>query len=235
MPSAHKQPPVDHRIGLFGGSFDPVHSGHLHVARSAQEAFELEHVWFVPAARPPHKPGRTLVSGEHRLRMLEIAIADEPTWGVWGIELEREGPSYTFDTVVALSALWESGGRGSEAPSAAAERPVGIYLILGSDNLGGLPGWHRCGELIARVQPVVVMREEADLESLVSVREQLSAAAFERLRRGLLLLPPAPGRATDLRADLAAMTWTDADDRPEEIAPGVWEYIRREGLYRGGS
>src|SRR5262245_7482462 len=84
------------RIGFFGGSFDPVHIGHLHVAREAQRAFALDRVVFVPAAQPPHKPGRRLASGEHRVRMLELAIGDTPGWSVSTLELERGGTSYTI-------------------------------------------------------------------------------------------------------------------------------------------
>src|SRR5262245_873479 len=90
------------RVGVYGGSFDPVHAGHVHVARQAQRAFALDAVVFVPAAQPPHKPGRVLASPQDRVAMLEIALRGEPSWRVTTLEFERSGPSYTIDTLREL-------------------------------------------------------------------------------------------------------------------------------------
>ena len=87
------------RVGLFGGSFDPVHAGHLHAARAALEAFGLDRVLFVPAARPPHKPGRELAPAQARVAMLELACGADPRFEVCGLELERSGPSYTLSLI----------------------------------------------------------------------------------------------------------------------------------------
>ncbi|MCP3919857.1 MAG: nicotinate (nicotinamide) nucleotide adenylyltransferase [bacterium] len=213
------------RLGLFGGSFDPVHTGHLHVARAAQEAFGLDRVVFVPAARPPHKPGKQLAVGEDRLAMLALAIAGEPTWELSSLELERTGTSYTYDTIVELPAA-------VDAPA-----DCELYVILGSDNLPGLPTWHRAAELIARAQPVVVLRDEADLDTLIAVQEKLAPDLFARIEAGLLILPPAPGRASDLRARLADVDPRSGLDPSRDptlslLPPGVWEYIVRQGIYK---
>ena len=208
------------RIGLFGGSFDPVHRGHLHAARSAQDAFELDRVVFVPAARPPHKPERILADGPHRLRMLEIAVEPEPSWCVSDLELRRPGPSYTIDTVHAL-------------PAAVGEpEDAAIHLVIGSDNLEGLSTWHRARELLAEVQPVVVLRAGGSAASPSELVRRLPAGLLEggldeRIARGLLFVAPVHSNSTDVRARLAA-----GDDVSAELPRGVWEYLRRHGIYR---
>jgi len=203
------------RIGLFGGSFDPVHLGHLHVARAAQEAFGLDRVIFVPAARPPHKPGRVLASGADRLALLELVCQQEPSWSANGLELQRAGPSYTLDTIRDL-------------PEAVGEpADCSIFMILGSDNLPGLPAWSRVEELLSRVQPITIFREGVGAECLNQLGGQLSVSAVERLRAGFLSLPPVQASSTALREVLQL-----AGEAPLELPPKVWEYIRENGLYR---
>src|SRR5215468_8846275 len=100
--------PATRRLGLFGGSFDPPHEGHLHVARAARGRFGLDRVVFVPAAEPPHKPGRELAPGADRMAMLRLLLEGEPRCETCGLELVRGGRSFTIDTVRALpSALGE--------------------------------------------------------------------------------------------------------------------------------
>src|SRR5215831_2666653 len=161
--------PASPGIGLFGGSFDPVHAGHLHAARSALEAFGLDRVAFVPAREPPHKPGRVLASGEDRLRMLRLATAAEPRFLVLPLELEREGPSFTIDTVRALP---EALGRPPDVP---------IYLVLGSDNLAGLESWREAAALIARVHPVIVHRDDAPDGALDRIERVLGREAADKI------------------------------------------------------
>jgi len=210
--------PVDwrgvRRLGLFGGSFDPVHSGHLHVARSAQRAFELDHVVFVPAAQPPHKPGRVLASPDDRAHMLSLATAGETSWSVCTLEFERSGPSYTIDTV-------------RELPRRLGLRPdVEIFLVIGWDNLRGLEQWREAQTLLARVQPVVIWRGEGDPGLLDHLRRALGDQLFAKLERGLLRLPPAPQSSTEMRERLAR-----GDDPGDSLPAGVLEYIRARGIY----
>ena len=236
---------ANRRLGLFGGSFDPIHGGHLYVARAAQRAHQLDRVIFVPAARPPHKPGRELASGPHRLAMVELAIAAEASWSACDLELYRPGPSYTIDTVLELPA------RVGEADD------VELFLILGSDNLPGLPSWWRVDELLERVHPIVVPRgaqsastagestgagpwprsvsdeavpgeadgaQEPDHDAL-EMPVGLPAKWRAKLARGILDVPTAPGRSTDLRAALAA------GEVPRDLPVEVLDYIREHGLY----
>jgi nicotinate-nucleotide adenylyltransferase len=94
--------PLRGATGVLGGTFDPIHHAHLAVAQLARETFDLRRVLFIPAAQPPHKPGRPITPAEHRLAMVEAATADNPWFEVSRIELERDGPSYTVDTLAAL-------------------------------------------------------------------------------------------------------------------------------------
>lgn len=198
------------RLGLLGGSFDPVHRGHLHVAAAARAAFDLGRVLFMPAAVPPHKLDVRLAPGADRLAMIRLAIADRPEYDASDLELERSGPSYTVDTVRSL-----------------VTQDNDVHLILGSDNLPGLPGWHAVRELLELATPVIVWRAGDPPGVPAQVSEALGPRLAARLEAGFLELPPGPGRATHLRAALARGE-RDLEDLPH----GVEEYISERGLYR---
>jgi len=213
------------RVGLYGGSFDPVHLGHVHVARQAQARFDLTQIVFVPAAESPHKLGQRLAPAADRVRMLEIALAGEPNWSVWTAELERAGPSYTVDTL--RSAREEL------------RLPLGceLFLLLGSDNLRGFERWREVERVLELAQPIVVNRGGAEAqESLAELRRTLSSAGFERLARGQLVAPACPAASTLVREQLAR-----GDAPVEQLPPGVLEYARARGIYavpppaRGGT
>lgn len=202
------------RIGLFGGSFDPVHAGHLHVARAATERFRLDRLVFVPAARSPFKPDQRPAPGEHRLAMLALATAGEPAWSVSPVELERAGPSWTVDTVRAL-------------PKAIGEaEDCALFLVLGSDNLPALPQWKESRALLERVQPIVIFRDGEPEAQLAPLRAAHGAELARKVERGYLRLAPVAVSSTEIRAQLA---------RGEEDVAGVpravLEYIRAHGLY----
>ena len=136
------------RIGIYGGTFDPVHTGHLILARDAVELLGLARMVFVPAAISPHKLGRAPgASGVERLAMLRAAVADEPAFEVDALELDRPGPSYTFDTVTTLRARW---------PDAQ------LHYLIGADNVPELSTWHRADELRALARFVVFHRRASD-------------------------------------------------------------------------
>lgn len=214
--SSPHAPGCERRLGLFGGSFDPIHKGHLAAARAAQDAFDLDRVVFVPAARPPHKPDLELAPEADRLEMVRLAIAGEPSWSVCDMEFDRPGPSYTMDTVERLRA------RVGE------EEDASIWLLIGADNLPGLVGWHRVEDLLEAVRPVVIRRTGESEELPPELEGKLSPEVLGRLRAGVLSLPPAPGRSTDLRAALRA-----GEGAPEDLPEAVGAYIRQRGLYGG--
>ena len=134
------------RIGLLGGTFDPVHYGHLVIAEQAREQAELDQVWFLPSARPPHKLDQEVASFERRVEMLALALAgQEEHFRIETIEKERNGPSYTADTLEALSKLhpqheW--------------------FLIVGADCLPDLPHWHEPHRILDRGFDGLVLWEQ---------------------------------------------------------------------------
>lgn len=87
------------RVGIFGGTFNPIHYGHLRSAEDVRDAFSLDHIYFVPAARPPHKRKADVASAAHRLAMVELAVSDNPYFSASAVEVERSGPSYSIDTI----------------------------------------------------------------------------------------------------------------------------------------
>jgi nicotinate-nucleotide adenylyltransferase len=121
-------------IGIFGGTFDPIHYGHLALAEEAREALGLERVLFVPASIPPHKADRTITSVEDRVRMIELAIGENPAFEISRVELDRPGLSYTVDTLAALRDLME------ERFARPLPEPT---LILSAESFSGLRTWHR--------------------------------------------------------------------------------------------
>jgi len=121
------------RIGLLGGTFNPVHNGHLALAQSAFEGYDLDRVIFIPCNLPPHKDASPVVSAEHRLAMLEMAIEDDIRFEISRIELKRKGPSYTIDTV----SWFKEKHPGSE-----------LFFIIGADTLPELHMWKDIGKLL---------------------------------------------------------------------------------------
>ena len=135
-------------IGIMGGTFDPVHLGHLAVAEEAREALGLDRILFVPAGRPPHKPLGTDGSIEDRLAMVRLAIADNPSFGLSRVDVDRPGPSYTADTIDLLAG--EALERG-DSPD--------LTLIMSAETLAGLPSWHEPERLLGACRVAVVPRE----------------------------------------------------------------------------
>ena len=141
--------PRPRSIGLLGGTFDPIHIGHLAVAEEAREALALERVLFVPAGMPPHKPDRLITAPAHRLAMVELAIAGNPAFEVSRIELERTGPSYTVDTLEALAA-GRSGSAGDRAD---------LVLIMSVEQFRDLLSWRRPERILDLARLAVTPRD----------------------------------------------------------------------------
>lgn len=139
------------RIGLFGGSFDPVHLGHLLVARAALEEVGLQRIFFIPAAQSPFKPHREPAPGPMRMRLLRLALAGMTECEVDGQELARGGVSYTIETVRRYAA---------DYPRAV------LYYVVGADHVASLPRWREAEALAQSVQFIVVPRPSAPGASL---------------------------------------------------------------------
>jgi nicotinate-nucleotide adenylyltransferase len=204
------------RIGIFGGSFDPVHDGHLIAAECAREQARLDRVLFIPAAAPPHKPGRILADGPHRLAMLSLATGGNDAFAVSGIELDRGGTSYTVDTLATLA---------GEHPDDA------LVLILGPDSLASLPTWREPARIAALAEIVPVERDSLDDLTAAAATVGLADLLGEEHVRALLgrrVRMPAVGiRATDLRTAVAA-----GRSIRYRTPRAVERYIATHGLYR---
>lgn len=137
------------RVGILGGTFDPPHIGHLIIAEEARLALNLDEIWFIPTAVPPHKTG-TMTSSQHRLKMLQLAIKDNPAFMVNDLEIKREGKSYTYDTMVILK---------KENPH------TDFYFIIGGDMVNYLPHWYRINDLQKLVQFVGIKRSNEPLST----------------------------------------------------------------------
>ena len=207
-------------IGILGGTFDPVHFGHLRPALEVHEALALEELRLLPCHIPPHRP-QPHAPAAQRVAMLEAAVRAHPAFRIDTRELRRNGPSYTFDTLVSLR---EELGN------------AGLCLLMGMDAFGDLTTWHRWDELIELCHLVVMTRPGADvpaggeLAGFIRRHRAPDAAQLQRRPAGLLLFQPVTAlaiSASRLRALLAEGL------SPAFLVPeAVIEIINREGLYR---
>jgi nicotinate-nucleotide adenylyltransferase len=204
-------------VGVFGGSFNPIHFGHLLLADEICEALRLDRVLFVPAAVPPHKPAAELVSAEHRYQMTALAVREHPRFAVSDIELRREGPSYTVDTLMALK------DEGT------------LKLLIGSDTFLDLLSWRDPRKIARLARLVIVPRTGGDFD-------QDGPAAQKVLHE--LGLPGfgAPDGPVIYRAASLPISGSDLRLRAREgrslvyrMPESVAAYIREHGLYRAGS
>lgn len=206
------------RIGVFGGSFDPVHLGHLLVAESCREQAGLDRVVFVPAAVPPHKRDRTLAPAGDRLAMLHLATGGHDAFDVSTVEIDRGGVSWTVDTLVTLASLHP-----------AAE----LRLILGPDALADLPTWRDPQRILTLAEPLAVERQSLDdLAALTADRRLAEVLGSERLARLVterVHLPAIGIRASDVRERVAA-----GRSIRYLVPRAVEAYVQAHGLYRPG-
>jgi nicotinate-nucleotide adenylyltransferase len=172
------------RIGIFGGTFDPVHLGHLIVAEQCREQARLDEVLFIPAARPPHKQERELTPFGQRVEMLSLAIAGQPAFRIDELEKDRPGPSYTVDTLEQIKA------RRTDAD---------LCLVLGADTLHDLPHWHEPARVALLAELLVVPRSDWVMLSEAELRKSLSLAADVPLRMQMIHLPTVGLASRDLR------------------------------------
>ena len=199
-------------FGILGGTFDPIHYAHLAIAEDARESLELEGVLFIPTGVSGHKPDRPISDAEHRVRMAELAIADNPRFALSRVDVDRPGASYTVDTLALLQA--------EHGPLAE------LYFICGMDMLASFLTWHEPAQVLAQCQLVAVTRPTHPLVDLAALERALPQA------RGRVHILRAPGldiSATELRERVAA-----GRSIRYLVPPTVAAYIRDHGLYRSG-
>ena len=200
-------------LGVLGGTFDPIHLGHLLIAEEAREHLRLDTVLFIPTGQPYLRPGSPLASAAHRLAMTRLGVADNPAFDVSAMEVERPGPTYTLDT---LEALARERGEGLE-----------LFVVLGVDSARTLPRWHEPAQVLARCTPVVVVRPGAGEWDA----QELDALCPGVSRRTVHLQGPQLGiSGTELRRRIACGSsiryWVP---RPVE------DYIAQHKLYQEGA
>ncbi len=208
------------RLGVLGGTFDPVHLGHLAAGRAAAAALALDHVRLVPSRVPPHRAVGPRASGYHRFAMAALAALDEPGWTVSDIELRREGPSYSADTLTAL------GAEGWAATQ--------IFFLIGADAFAEIATWSRYPAVLDLAHFVVVTRPGTthdDVRARVpALASRMVPAADIGARRtpGIVLLNAATPdvSSTDIRARAARGASLSG-----LVTEPVEQYIRRHRLY----
>lgn len=199
-------------VVVLGGTFDPVHVGHLHAAKAAGRALNAETVTLVPAGRPPHRA--PVATAAQRWEMLCLAVAGEDGLEASDAEMRRRGPSYSADTIRAFGAPRRS-----------------VAWVLGSDGLRGWRTWRGAATLRRRCHVVALPRPGAAMRPLPGFRVTTDPRRLRQRRAGCLLPLRAAMldvSATDIRQRLAR-----GEDASGLLHPAVWQYITRLGLYRG--
>ncbi len=199
------------RIGILGGTFDPVHEGHLLIAESARVCLGLDRVIFIPAGCPWLKSDRAVTDAAHRLAMVELAIRDNPLFEASDMEIKRAGPTYTVDTLAELRRRLGVG--------------VELYLILGMDSMRELGRWHRPERIFEMCAVAAVSRPGV---------ADVSAHDLERD------FPLSSGRVKMVSGPMVDMSATDIRSRVGSDSPlrgvpaAALDYIREHGLYTDG-
>jgi nicotinate-nucleotide adenylyltransferase len=196
------------RIGIFGGTFDPVHNGHLHIANALRLSLCLDHVMWVPAGRPPHKHGQIVSDDRDRLQMLRLALAGSRRDVISTIELDRVGPSYTADTLALLHDRLA---------------PARLYFLMGEDSLRDLPTWRDPYRILANADIAVAGRPgvETDLDDLYAELPGL------RDRLHIVLTDELAISSSEIRDRIAS-----GQSISELVPLAVADYIAKRLLYR---
>ncbi len=197
------------RLGILGGTFDPVHRGHIVLAREARNRLALDEVLFVPAGKPWMKSDEALTPAVYRAEMVQLAIAGEPGFSMSGIDLNRVGPTYTIDTVTTFH---EKSGTGTE-----------LFFIMGWDNLAQFPGWRESSRIIQLCWLVAAPRPGYPRPDLNDLERRLPGIS----KRAIIMDEPHVDiSATEIRRRIAHGEPIE-DLVPEQVA----EYIYRHNLY----
>ncbi len=199
------------RIGVMGGTFDPIHNGHLVAAEVARENFNLDKVIFMPAGKPPHKQQNSITDPEHRYEMTVLAVSSNPGFEASRLEVDKDELSYTFDTVKDLLKIYGE--------------DTSVYFITGADAVLELLTWHRIRELLALCRFIAVTRPGFDKEELEQKIGEISSKYN--------------GEIICIEVPLLAISSTDIRERCRSgktikylLPEAVEQYICEKGLYR---
>jgi nicotinate-nucleotide adenylyltransferase len=200
------------RLGIYGGSFDPVHFGHLLLAECCREQCGLDQVWFVPASVPPHKQLGAIASAAARVDMLKLAIGGHEAFVVSTIETERGGVSYTVDTLESVR---------RQQPEAE------LFFLMGADSLADFSTWREPARICELAAPIVVRRAGTAEPDYAVLGPLVPAARLEAIRRLRVEMPVIDLSASDLRRRVAASL-----SIRYRTSRAVEKYIEANGLYR---
>ena len=200
---------------LFGGTFDPIHNGHLTITRAAAEKLGLEKVILIPSAAPPHKPAAAITPAAHRFAMAAAAAQEDSLFQVSDCELQRTGPSYTLDTVCHFRALL-----GPDSP---------LYWLIGADSITELPNWYHITQLLDECTLAIAARPGYPLGNWPELRPALNDRQIAQLQEYTLDTPLVDISATDIRRRVAqGLPISDLVPHPVE------RYIAQHRLYLAG-
>lgn len=199
-----------HRVGILGGTFDPIHVGHLVTAEAVRNEYKLDKVIFIPAAIPPHKQEQSVTPALHRYIMTVLATYSNSYFEVSPIEMNRPGPSYTIDTIYELI---EKYGEDTE-----------FYFITGADAIAEIPTWDRIEELLGICQFIAATRQGC-LPNVDNIKEYFGELGQKRIHR--LNTPELEISSTDIRARIK-----NGISIKYIVPLPVEQYIYKEGLYK---
>ena len=201
------------RLGLFGGSFDPIHYGHIYPVREARDQLGLDRIVYLPTAEPPHKPGRQFAPPYARYTMVEIALLDEPDMEVSPFELTPDQPAFTVDSMLYFSSLYPE---------------ADLFLIIGGDSFAELHTWRNWNEVVNLAQLAVLVRPNWRWDEVRSKVAPEIAELAESGRVHFVSNRPVAVSATQLRDLIAGQ-----GELPPELVPElVLKYARKYSLYR---
>ncbi len=224
------------RIGIFGGTFDPIHVGHLQIANRTKELFNLDEIFFVVSSVPPHKSPRDITSAFHRFAMCAIAVNDIPDLKLSTIELENSTSPYTIDTLNRFACLYK-------------RKDEFLFLMLGGDSFASLKSWKDSHEMIEKYNLIIIERPAVTLENTIkyyaatfsnqiidlrgldvsTIKQVITDSATQGTRKTYVVnLGSYPISATEVRSRIKR------EQPVDDLVPlGVLSYIRKQELYRG--
>lgn len=199
------------KVAVFGGTFNPIHLGHLHLCAECQREYQFQKIILMPDNLPPHKQVQQLATAQQRLDMCRLAAEDIPFLKVSDLELRLKGVSYTVQTLRKLTQNFPE---------------VEWHWIIGSDMLYTFHQWYRYEEILSMAKVVAGAREQAEYDKMLSYREQLGSL---KNRVEIIRLAAKPLSSTQVRKALETGEPVVRDYLPEQ----VFSYIREHGLYQG--
>ncbi len=200
---------MSRQIGIMGGTFDPIHEGHLITAEAVRSELGLDTVLFIPAAIPPHKLHQQVASAQDRYIMTQLAVCSNPHFIASDIELRRKGASYTIDTILELRARYGS--------------DMEFYFFIGADAVNDLDTWHRVDELLQLCRFVTATRQGTELD-VTRLHDRFGDAGCQRIHR--IDTPQLEISSTDIRRRVR-----EGKSIRYLVPQAVREYIEKEGLY----